>query len=686
MRLSILVLSLLLNTTVRADEGMWVYNNIPTKQIQDRHGFLITDAWKDHLMKSSVRFNSGGSGSFISSTGLVLTNHHVAASTLHKISNEKKDYYKEMFLARTQAEEVPTKDLELNQLVSIEDVTAQVEKAVNAQMNSSQATDARRGVIAKIEKESFEKTGLRSDVVTLYQGGQYHLYRYKVYTDVRLVFSPEFQIAFFGGDPDNFEFPRYNLDMCIFRVYENGKPAKTDEFFKWSPKGVAEGDLIFVSGHPGTTNRMYSTAALEFLRDYRFDYNLNWLLRRESVLAIYRDLGDEQKRRAQGDFFSVQNSRKVYMGMLKGLQEESFFEKKQKEEYFLRSEILASPQSKELSGAWGRLVEAQKAHAKILKRRAILEVGHGFDSKLFQIARGLVRLAEESKKPNAERLAPYRDSARATLEQSLYSPAPIYKDLEIALLTNSLSFFAKEYGYESPLVKSVLGGRSAAYVAAAVVNGTSVDNVKVRKLIASDGLAAIKASRDPMIRMALAVDKAARAIEKQYQEKVVEVEKQAYAQVAKGLFSIHGTDTYPDATFTLRLAYGTVKGYTPDGGAKVDPLTTLGGAFTHELKHGARYPWVLPETWQQAKGTMDLNVPFNFASTADIIGGNSGSPVLNKDGELVGLIFDGNIDSLTANYLYDDRVSRAVSVHSAGMLEAMKSVYHATELLNELGK
>ncbi len=670
----------------QADEGMWVYNNLPVKQIQDRYGFTVTDAWRDHLMKSSVRFNSGGSGSFISSNGLVLTNHHVAAPTLQKIPKGKIDFYTDLFLARTPAEEIPLKGLELNQLVSIEEVTAEVQKSVSSQMNSAQANDARRAAIAKIEKESFEKTGFRSDVVTLYQGGQYHLYRYKVYTDVRLVFTPELQIAFFGGDPENFEFPRYNLDMAIFRVYENGAPAKTDNFFKWAPKGVAENDLIFVSGHPGTTNRMYSTAALEFLRDHRFTYMLDWLLRRESVLSVFSGYGVEQRSHAQEDLFSVQNSRKVYLGMLKGLQEESFFERKQAEEYRLRADILASPRSKELSGAWTRLVNAQNVHAKILKRRGILETGHGFDSRLFKIARTLVRLAQENGKPNSDRLPAYRDSGRSSLEQSLYSDEAIFKDLEIALLTHSLSFFAQEFGYEHPLVKEVLAGRSAAAVAASVVNGTTLENVNVRKVIAAGGLAEIKASKDPMIRMALAVDKAARAVEKQYQEKVAEEEKQAYAQIASGVFAMRGADTYPDATFTLRLAYGTVKGYSPDGGAKVEPFTTLGGAFAHEAKHGAIFPWVLPETWTRAKSTLSPSVSFNFVSTADIIGGNSGSPVLNKDGELVGLIFDGNIDSLTANYMYDDKVSRAISVDAAGMWEAMKVVYGATELLNEIGK
>ncbi len=669
----------------RADEGMWVYNNLPIKQIQEKYGFEITPAWSEHVMKSSVRFNTGGSGSFISSNGLVLTNHHVAAHTLHEISTAQKDYYKDGFLAKTQAEEVPAKGLELNRLESIDDVTAIVNAAVGADMDAAAAFAARRDAIANIEKESLEKTGLRSDVITLYQGGQYHLYRYKKFTDVRVVFSPEYGTAFFGGDPDNFEYPRYNLDMCIFRVYENGQPAKIDHFLKWSSKGAADGDLIFVSGHPGTTNRMFTTDALQFLRDERLRYNLQFITRRENTLQLYRQRSAEAARQAQDDFFGMQNSRKALSGMLKGMQDERFLAKKQREEYQLRAKLLADPSQQDLVDAWDKIAAAQKEHGKILRRRALLELGHAFDSKLFGIARTLVRLATENAKPNEKRLPLYRDSGRATLEQKLYSPDPIYRELEVALLTASLTEFAAHFGYEHALVDKVLRGRSAEETARRLVDDCLLDDVNIRKLIAKGGLNAIKSSRDPMIQAAVAIDKAARALEVQYQTKVDEVEKQAYAQVAKALFSIKGTSTYPDATFTLRLAYGTVKGYQSSGGKQVAAMTTLGGAFDHETAHGARDPWVLPPSWHAAKSSLDLSVPFNFVSTADIIGGNSGSPVLNQAGELVGLIFDGNIESLTANYLYDDVVSRAVSVHSAGMLEAMNKIYGATDLVKEIG-
>ncbi len=682
---SVIGIGLLLGSALRADEGMWVYNNLPTKALKDKYGFEAKPDWADHLMKSSVRFNVGGSGSFISSNGLILTNHHVAADALHKISDKTKDYHQDGFLAKTQAEEIPAKDLELNQLVSIEDVTKEVEASTVADMDVAAATAARRATIAKIEKDSFEKTGLRSDVVTLYQGGQYHLYRYKVYTDVRVVFAPEFQTAFLGGDPDNFEYPRYNLDMTIVRVYENGKPAVTPDFLKWSASGAKPDELVFVSGHPGSTNRLYTVDALTFYRDVQIPYTLRLLKRREVALQLYRQLGKEQERRAGDDFFGIQNSRKAYMGQQKGLLQLPIFADKQREEMKLRAQIAADPKLKEFEGAWDKIGQAKKVHAKLLKRRALLENGDAFNSRLFALARTLVRLADESAKPNGVRLPEFRDSNRSSLEQALYSEAEIYADLEVAMLTDSLNFLAEEFGYSHPLVQRLLSGRSPEEVAQYAVAKTQLFDVGSRRLIAKGGKAAIKGSLDPFIMMARLVDSASRAVRKEYEEKVGTVESLAYAQIAKALFAIKGTTVYPDATFSLRLAYGTVKEYTANG-QKIAPLTTIGGAFDHEAKHGSLFPWTLPKSWHAAKGQMDLSTPLNFVATNDIIGGNSGSPVVNQAGELVGLIFDGNIQSLTSKYIYSDEISRAVAVHSSGMLEALKKVYGATALVAELGK
>lgn len=684
-----LLWSFVLPYSLVADEGMWVYNNLPKKALKDKYNFEPSDAWIEHMMKASVRFNSGGSGSFVSSNGLALTNHHVAANALAKISTAENNILQNGFLAKTQAEEIPTKDLELNQLISIEDVTEKINAAVVHAANPAEAAKARQAAISAVEEDSFAKTGLRSNVITLYQGGQYHLYRYKKYTDVRLVFSPELDIAFFGGDPDNFEFPRFDLDMTIVRVYENGVPAKIDHFFQWSEKGAAEDELVFVSGNPGRTSRLFTVDALSFMRDVRVPYLLSYLQRQEVFLKLYGEKGKEQGRQARDELFSVQNSRKVYVGRRQGLQDRKFMEAKQKAEYELRAQVAADPKLKQYEGAWDKIAQAQKAHAKLMKRRQLFDVGYAFNSRLFTIARHLVRLADEDLKANGERLPEYIDSSRASLEQDLFSTAPIYKDYEAYKLGVSLALMVEQLGEKNQLVQAILRGKDPVERANELVQNTSLEDPKVRRLLGTGDKAAKKAavasSYDPMIELAILVDKVSRQLRKDYESQVVEVERQAYAQIANAIFAIKGTSVYPDATFSLRLAYGQVKGYS-DGGKAIPAKTTLGGAFEHEAAHGTVAPWKLPNSWTQAKDKLNLATPFNFVSTADIIGGNSGSPVLNKQGQVVGLIFDGNIHSLMSDYLYTDRVSRSVSVDSAGILEALRKVYGATALADELGK
>lgn len=669
-----------------ADEGMWVFNNLPRKQLKEKYGFEPTDAWIDHVMKSSVRFNSGGSGSFVSSNGLVLTNHHVGADTLQKISTAENDYYKTGFWAKTPADEPKAPDLELNVLQSIEDVTDRVNAAVKPEMSAADAFGARRAVMSAIEKESLEKTGLRSDVVTLYQGGQYHLYRYKKYTDIRLVWAPEFDIAFFGGDPDNFEFPRYCLDVCFFRAYEDGKPAKIDHFLKWSNAGAADGELVFVSGHPGRTSRLFTTAALKFNRDTRLPAVLNLLRRLEIMLQQYSQRGEEQARIAKEDLFGIQNSRKAQLGQIAGLQDAGILSKKEAAETALREKINANPKLKAAYGsAWDKIASAKKVQGDIAAEFNVLEGGRGLAGELFSIARTLVRLAEENEKPNGERLREYSDAGRSSLELQLYSTAPIHTDLELAKLTDSLGYLAEQLGGDHPAVKKILAGKGPAARAAELIAGTKLIDVAERKKIASGGKAAIKNSSDPLIQLALSVDPEARAVRKKFEEQVTEVERQAYAQIAKALFEIEGPSRYPDATFTLRLSFGTVKGYT-ENGQQVPSMTVMGGAFDHAQKHGNLSPWTLPESWHKHKSSIDAKTPFNFVSTCDIIGGNSGSPVINRAGEFVGIIFDGNIQSLVGDFIFDETQNRAVSVHSASITEALKKIYGAEALATELGK
>jgi hypothetical protein len=672
------------------DEGMWVFNNLPLGTLKAKYGFEPPPGWADHLRSSSVRFNNGGSGSFVSADGLIMTNHHVGADTLAKLGTKDKDYYRDGFFARSYEEEAKAPDLELNVLVGIEDVTSRVNAKVTPGLDDASAEKARRQAMAEIEKESTDRTGLRSDVVTLYQGGQYHLYTYKKYTDVRLVFAPEFDIAFFGGDPDNFEYPRYDLDVCFFRAYEDGKPARPPHSLKWSKGGSKEGDLVFVSGHPGRTDRLNTLTSLEYLRDVGVPILLDYLHAKEAFLLDYGKRGPEAYRQAKEELFSIQNSRKARVGGLGGLRDADFMARKAQAENELRSRVAADTRKKDAYGtAWDRIAHAQKVAAQIARPYYMLEytrIGHGMalDSELFRIARHLLRMAEEKTRPNSERLKEYRDSAMASLELALFSTAPIYPEFEEAKLAWSLTYWKKHMPGHS-LVEQVLRGRSPEEAARDFVRNTKLADVSVRRKLAEGGKAAIEGCDDPMIKLALAVDADARAVRKQKEDEVDGVEASNYALIARALFEDKGDSVYPDATFTLRLAFGVVKGYEIDG-KTIPPFTTIGGAFEHASAHGNKEPYQLPASWHEAKkkATLVLKTPLNFVPTADIIGGNSGSPVVNRDNEVVGLIFDGNIQSLVLDFGYDDKVARAVSVDSRGIVEALRSIYHADRLVKEL--
>ncbi len=679
-----LVLSIfLLAACAIGDEGMWVFNNLPKQVLKDKYKFDANDEWSQHVMHSSVRFNSGGSGSFVSADGLVITNHHVAGDTLQKLSTAEHNYYHEGYYAKTSAEEAKAPDLEINQLISIEDVTTRVSAAVNPQMSNEEAATARKAVMALIEKESFEATGLRSEVVTLYQGGQYHLYRYKKFTDVRLVFAPEFEIAFFGGDPDNFEYPRYDLDIAIFRVYENNRPVQIADYLRWSPSGSKENDLIFVSGNPGSTNRMFTTAALKYLRDTSIPFTMTLLRRKEILYQQYSLRGAEQARQAGTDLFSVQNSRKVYIGRMKGLQDASLLAAKQRAEYQMRAQVEASADLKKYAKAWDTVDASLAVSAKNLVRYSLLETGNAFNSKLFTIARTLVRMAAEDQKPNEQRLNEFRDSNRASLEQQLYSSAPIYDEYEMFKLADALSFAMEMLGQSEPVVRQMLMGRDPQTRAREIIAGTSLRDVGVRRLLAAGGQSTINQSFDPMIELALIVDEAARQARKISETQVEEPQRDAYGQIAAVRFALFGTSQYPDATFSPRLSFGQVRGWD-EGGTLIAPFTTLGGAFQHEANHGAKYPYLLPKPWHDAQSQLNLSTAFNFVSTADIIGGNSGSPVIDTNGEFVGIIFDGNRHSFVGSYVYSDVANRAVSVDSNAILEALRKIYGASALADQL--
>jgi len=684
--------SISFGASVLADEGMWLFSAPPLKQLKENYQFEPTPQWLEHLQKASVRFNSGGSGSFVSANGLVITNHHVGADTLQKISDEQHNYLRDGFYAKTPADEIKSTDLELNVLVSTEDVTARVTGALKSGMTSDQASSARNAVIAAIEKESKEKTGLRSDVVTLYQGGAYHLYRYKRYDDVRLVFAPEQQIAFYGGDPDNFEYPRYDLDICIFRVYENGKPAKIDDFLKWNSRGPSEGELTFVSGSPGKTDRQLTLDELADMRDRYLPYVLRMFNRREVLEMAYSARSFENARKARDDLFGDQNNRKRYDGYLAGLLDPQIWSALQAREHKLRDAIARDPKFKSTISADDRIKNAQAQIAKnaplynYLEQERPVTIGYrgprAFFGNLFKYARLLLRAVDESAKPNGERLPQFRDSARESLELELFSTEPIHDDYEILRLTDSLTDFACQFGAEDPLVEKVLDGKSPHARAVELVSGTKLKDVAVRKDLYHKDATALQAAHDPMLDLARLIDGPAREARRIYDAQD-EMKKQAYAEIAKARFAIEGAGNYPDATFTLRLSYGRVRGYEQDR-QQIPAFTDFAGLYQRSAEHDNKPPFDLPQRWIDRKANLNLATKFDFVSDADIIGGNSGSPVVNKANEFVGIIFDGNIQSLVLDCIYTNTQARAVSVDSAAITEALRKVYDAQPLVDEL--
>jgi len=675
-----------------SDEGMWLLNDPPRERLKEKYGFDLTHEWLEHARLASVRFNNGGSGSFVSSNGLLITNHHIGADSLQKLSTPDRDLFRNGFYAKTPAEELKCPDLELNVLQSIEDVTDNVNAAVKPEMKPAEAFAARRAAMSAIEKESFDKTGLRSDVVTLYQGGAYHLYRYKKYTDVRLVFAPEEKIASFGGDVDNFEFPRFGFDVSFFRAYEDGTPAQVKHWFKFSAEGAKDGELVFVTGHPGTTNRLETLDKLKHRRDFTLPFTLARIRAMEAALIQYGERDPENKRRATTDLHRYANARKAFSGQYQGLLDPKVLAMKaeREESLFPAQQAPGSgPYRKIYDDAVRRIAEIQKVYATFERPYLLIESGSGatntfaFPTQLFTIARHIVRLTAELPKPNGERLREYRDSNLDSLKLELFSPAPIYPDLERAKLITGLTFLAEQLGGEHPLVSKALDGKSPGKRADELIGGTKLFDPAERKRLVDGGVKAVESSDDPMIVFARTIDADARALRKRFEEEVEEPERQAYAEIAKVRFAVLGKSIPPDATFTLRLAYGVVKSYDAEG-QKVPFATTFSGLNERAEKQRFKEPFELPQRWRDGKSKLDLSTPFNFVSTADTIGGNSGSPVLNRAGEFVGINFDRNRFGLVRNFVYTDEQARHISVHAKGIWEALRCLYDCPPLVKEL--
>src|SRR5882672_9860567 len=664
-----------------ADEGMWLFNAFPKEKVKAQYGFTPTQQWLDHVRLSSVRFNNGGSGSFVSADGLAFTNHHVGADCIQKLSKAGTDYMKTGFYAKTQAEEAKCPDLELNVLMTIDDVSAKVKAASTASMSAAEAGQAQRSAMSAIEKECAASTGMRCDVVTLYSGEVFHLYQYKKYTDVRLVFAPEFQAAFFGGDPDNFTYPRYDLDISFFRIYENDKPVHLEHYLKWSKTGVKDGDLVFVPGNPGNTERLKTVSQLQFLKDVDYPTRLANYKRRIALFQKFAAESVENARIAQEDIFGYQNSQKAITGYFEGLRDLAAMSAKNMAER--QQEKLYIEKHPQGPNPWEEIANSVKVEREIYTPLLYTERMRGFNSDLAQFSRWIVRAAEEKSKPNGERLREYRDSALPSLEQRLFSSAPVYKNFEAVLLADSLAQMQEALGADDPAVKAVLGGKSPAEVAKTAIDDTKLDDVAVRKQLYEGGKSAVEASTDPLIVLMRNVEPEARSFRKRYDDEVDAVERRDGAAIAKARFEQSGFNQPPDATFTLRLSYGGVNGYQ-ENGKNIPYFTTVVGAFQHADEHGNKSPYALAESWTKMKSKLALSTPLNFVSTPDIIGGNSGSPTVNKAGEVVGIIFDGNIQSLRWNFFFDERQGRAVSVDSRGIIEALRKIYGADALADEL--
>jgi hypothetical protein len=685
MKRTVLLLSLLvlcLGNSIYADEGMWLFNAFPKDKVQAKYGFAPDQAWLDHVRLSSARAPNGSS-SFVSADGLIFTNHHIAQECIHDLSSSGRDYMKTGFYAATHADEAKCPGMEFVVLEGMEDVTAKVNAAAKPGMSTTDAGKAQREEMASLEKQC-SSGDIRCDIVTLYSGAMYSLYKYKKYDDIRLVFAPEFDIAFFGGDPDNFEYPRYDLDISFFRAYENGEPAKIQNYLKWSPNGASQGELIFVSGHPGRTGRLLTMDQLGYLRDDEYPLRLKSYTRRIDVLQKFSEQSAENAREAQSDVFGIQNSFKAITGYEAGLKDQELMAKKAADEKSLQEFVNSSPKRKqEFADPWAQIGKAVDIQKQIYKQLLYLDLMGGFRGDLARYARFIVRAGYEKQMPSNQRMHDYQDSQLPTLEQRLFSTAPIYKSYEQLLLGESLAEMQDVLGADNPDVQKALAGKTPDERAKEVIAGTKLEDVAVRKQLYEGGAAAVNASTDPLIVMMREVEPAAAAIHNRDEDQVQSVLRQSGGDIGKALFAQKGLSVPPDATFTLRLSYGAVEGYELNG-KNVPWFTTMGGAYEHAAQHGSKPPYQLPESWLKYKSAINLKTPYDTVSTPDIIGGNSGSPVINRAGEVVGIIFDGNIESLPWDFEYSDKVARSVEVDTRAITEALRNIYHADGLVNEL--
>jgi hypothetical protein len=669
-------------TAALADEGMWTFDNFPSARVREAYGFAPDQAWLDRIRLGSVRLTTGCSASLVSAEGLVQTNHHCVVDCVQNFSRPGEDLVQTGFLTATRAEERRCPGAAAEILTAISDVTQRV-NAATASATGEAFTRARDAEVSRIEAAcQGEATDRRCEVVSLYQGGQYKLYDYRRYTDVRLVFAPEISAAFFGGDPDNFNFPRYALDVAFLRLYENDRPATTPDRLRWRSTPLQAGELVFVSGNPGSTSRLHTTAQMAFMRDRFLPWRLSTLSELRGRLLSFSARGAEETRIVSDTLFGVENAFKAFTGERNALVDPNIFDAQARAQADLQARVAADPAlARDVGAAWDEIARAEDAYRGFFLAHQYAERRAGGGSELFAYARALVRAGAERAKPDPERLPEFSEARLPSLEQELFAEAPVEPALEEMLLSFWLSKTREYLTADDPLTIAILGRESPEALAQRVVLGSRLGDPAERRRLYEGGAAAIAASNDPMIVFARAIDQQARALRTRYETEVEGPTARAQERIARARFQLLGTSVYPDATFTLRLSYGSVQGWIEPSGRVVEPFTRFGGLYERATGFP---PFALAERWREAEARLDPTTIFNISSNNDIIGGNSGSPLLDRQGRVVGAVFDGNIHSLGGDYVFDARLNRTIAVASTAVEEALVDVYGMRRIVDEL--
>ena len=658
---------------------MWTFDTPPLEYWAKRYDFKPTAQWLEHARLSAAR-QPGCTASFVSSAGLVMTNHHCARACIEGVTREGEDFLTNGFYARRREDERACPNFNIDQLLAIDDVTDSVDAAVPATATATRAADLRGARIRAIEQACTQGgPGRFCQVITMYRGGRYKLYTFRRYTDVRLVFAPETQMAFFGGDPDNFTFPRHDLDMSFYRVYDNGAPLNAQHFFRFSAAGSKEGDLVFVIGNPGSTGRLNTIAQLEFLRDVQYPFQLDGLARQIAAIKEVSALSPERAGPLRNTLFGAENTQKAVTGYQSGLLDPALMAKKRAWEEAFRAKVQADAALRRQYGtAWDTIARVNRDLTRLDPQRRT----YVFSGRPMTLAGILVRYHAELAKPDSARLPAYREANRAQLERVLYGGAPVDTALDRRLFAAYLSVVEKRLPAADPVRRAALGTRTPEAAAAAAISGSSILTADQRRALVQGGASAVAASTDPFIALARVIDPLERRTTTQITD-LLNVEGQATERVARALLAVFGNSVAPDATFSLRISDGEIRRYAYNG-TLAQPYTTFFGLYDRSAGFGGQSPWDLPKRWMERRDSLDLATPLNVASTNDIIGGNSGSPVIDRNGEVVGLIFDGNIEQLPNRFLFREGRERSVFVDARGIVAALRRVYDAVPLADEL--